>query len=75
MLAAQGAAVLFLRGRPAFGTRGKGAAALPEEIAARGCAVTYLKRVRIGGLRLDPTLPKGGVRPMTQAELDLIFAP
>ncbi len=43
--------------------------------AARGCAVTYLKRVRIGGLRLDPTLPKGGVRPMTQAELDLIFAP
>lgn len=42
--------------------------------AARGCTVTYLKRVRIGGLRLDEDLPKGGVRPMTQEELDLIFA-
>ena len=42
--------------------------------AARGAAVTYLKRVRIGRLRLDETLQKGEARPLTEEERDLIFA-
>jgi 16S rRNA pseudouridine516 synthase len=41
---------------------------------ARGCTVTYLKRVRIGKLSLDSQLLKGQVRPMTEEELALIFA-
>lgn len=42
--------------------------------AARGCTVTYLKRVRIGGLRLDETLEKGAARPLTAEERAAIFA-
>ena len=42
--------------------------------AARGCTVTYLKRVRIGGLWLDETLKKGAARPLTEAERNKIFA-
>jgi 16S rRNA pseudouridine516 synthase len=41
---------------------------------ARGCTVTYLKRVRIGKLSLDSRLLKGQVRPMTEEELALIFS-
>lgn len=41
--------------------------------AARGCTVTYLKRVRIGSLRLDETLEKGQTRALTEAERKQIF--
>ena len=40
---------------------------------ARGCAVTYLKRVRIGRLLLDPALPPGQVRELTEAEQAAVF--
>ena len=42
--------------------------------AARGATVTYLKRVRIGGLRLDESLEKGEARPLTEEEREKIFA-
>ena len=42
--------------------------------AARGATVTYLKRVRIGGLWLDESLEKGQARPLTEEERDNIFA-
>lgn len=42
--------------------------------ASRGSTVVYLKRVRIGSLHLDETLPKGETRPLTEAELEAIFA-
>ncbi len=35
----------------------------------RGKPVKYLKRLRLGSLELDPTLPPGGWRPLTPAEL------
>ena len=35
-----------------------------------GKTVTYLKRVAIGGVMLDESLPLGGVRELTQQELD-----
>lgn len=38
-----------------------------------GKNVTYLKRVRIGGLRLDETLPIGGFRELSDSEKDLVF--
>ncbi len=41
--------------------------------ASRGSTVVYLKRVRIGSLHLDETLPKGETRPLTEAELEAIF--
>lgn len=41
--------------------------------ASRGSTVMYLKRVRIGALHLDETLPKGETRPLTEAELAAIF--
>jgi len=34
-----------------------------------GCRVVYLKRLKIGGLKLDPDLPPGAYRPLTKAEL------
>ncbi|MFZ3579823.1 pseudouridine synthase [Virgibacillus sp. DJP39] len=40
--------------------------------AAVGKRVTYLKRVRIGQLMLDPTLELGHYREMTDSELDLM---
>lgn len=41
--------------------------------AAAGARVRYLKRLAIGGLRLDEQLPKGGYRPLTEDEIALIF--
>lgn len=41
---------------------------------ACGAAVTYLKRMRIGKLWLDESLPAGAVRPLTEAEIEAIFA-
>ena len=40
---------------------------------SRGCTVTYLKRVRIGALKLDPKLPKGQARELTETEIAAIF--
>ncbi|MCX7714356.1 MAG: rRNA pseudouridine synthase [Clostridia bacterium] len=37
-----------------------------------GKKVMYLKRIRIGGLSLDPDLPKGGVRELSGKELRLL---
>lgn len=41
---------------------------------SRGCTVTYLKRVRIGGLLLDPALKKGQARSLTEQERQKIFS-
>ncbi len=40
---------------------------------ANGRNVTYLKRVSIGSLDLDPVLQKGDYRELTTSEMDLIF--
>lgn len=37
-----------------------------------GCRVVYLKRLSIGRLSLDPDLPLGEFRPLTEYELDLL---
>ena len=37
---------------------------------AVGCKVTYLKRLSMGSLVLDETLPPGEYRPLTEAELE-----
>ena len=37
-------------------------------LAARGAPVLYLKRLRMGSLTLDDTLPAGGFRPLTAEE-------
>lgn len=42
--------------------------------AATGNKVLTLKRLKIGGLALDETLPLGGVRALTEAELVQIFS-
>lgn len=36
------------------------------------CRIVYLKRVRIGGVELDPSLPCGKYRPLTQSEIELL---
>ncbi len=41
-------------------------------LKAVGCYVVYLKRVRIGELALDETLPRGGYRKLTPKELKLL---
>jgi len=41
--------------------------------AAAGARVRYLKRLAIGGLRLDEQLEPGAYRPLTDAEIALIF--
>ncbi|MBR2667085.1 MAG: rRNA pseudouridine synthase [Oscillospiraceae bacterium] len=41
--------------------------------AAVGTRVTYLKRLSIGGLTLDGTLPPGGYRPLTDDEQESVF--
>ncbi len=41
-------------------------------LAARGKPVLYLKRLSMGGLKLDETLAKGEWRPMTAEELMLL---
>lgn len=38
-----------------------------------GKSVEYLKRVSIGALRLDDSLPIGGIRPLTSEEAELVF--
>ncbi|MBP5165864.1 MAG: rRNA pseudouridine synthase [Oscillospiraceae bacterium] len=40
--------------------------------AAAGTEVTYLKRVSIGGVRLDPALKEGEYRPLTEEELSVL---
>lgn len=42
-------------------------------MAARGKPVCYLKRLRMGPLILDETLPKGAFRPLTRQELDALY--
>lgn len=42
-------------------------------IKAVGCRVFALKRVKIGGLELDPSLEPGKWREMTPDELELLF--
>ena len=42
-------------------------------MAARGKPVTYLKRISFGPLTLDEQLPKGSWRPLTCAEIELLF--
>ncbi len=41
-------------------------------LAARGAPVLYLKRLRMGPLTLDETLPAGGFRPLTAEESTLL---
>lgn len=41
--------------------------------AAVGCTVVWLKRLRIGGLSLDESLPEGACRPLSEAERLSIF--
>ena len=41
---------------------------------AVGCEVTALCRLSLGGLPLDEELPPGGVRPLTEAEVALLFS-
>ena len=41
--------------------------------AAAGARVTYLKRLAIGGLRMDDSLKPGGWRVLTAAEIESIF--
>lgn len=42
-------------------------------MAARGKPVIYLKRLKFGPLELDPHLPKGGWRALTEAEISALF--
>ncbi len=42
-------------------------------MAARGKKVLYLKRVTVGGLRLDDKLKKGDYRELSENEIELIF--
>lgn len=41
-------------------------------IAALGGTVTYLRRIQLGGLRLDPALESGAFRSLTEEELQLL---
>ena len=41
--------------------------------AALGYRVTALERIRIGALDLDPSLAKGGVRPLSKEEIASVF--
>lgn len=42
-------------------------------LKAVGCYVIYLKRVSIGALKLDETLPKGSYRELTEEEFKILF--
>ena len=44
-------------------------------VAAAGARVRYLKRLAIGGLRLDASLPRGAYRILSDAEIASIFTP
>ena len=41
--------------------------------AARGKTVLQLRRLRVGGLWLDPSLKPGEIRELTEKERELIF--
>lgn len=41
-------------------------------VHALGGSVTYLKRIRIGGLKLDPGLPPGAYRELSEEEIEAI---
>ena len=43
-------------------------------MAALGAPITYLERVAFAGIPLDPTLPRGEVRPLTEEELAILKA-
>lgn len=42
-------------------------------LAAEGVRITYLKRISIGGLKLDVSLPKGSWRSLTDEEVQLLM--
>ena len=44
-------------------------------IAAVGGVVVQLRRVQLGGLRLDPALTEGAFRALTERELELLQQP
>ena len=44
-------------------------------LASCGCPVVYLKRLSIGGLKLDESLAPGEVRPLTTEELKSVLQP
>lgn len=39
-------------------------------LKAVGCKVVYLKRIAIAGVELDPSLPLGAYRPLTESEIE-----
>lgn len=41
-------------------------------LRAVGCRVCHLERIAIGDVQLDINLPRGGYRPLTDIEIDLI---
>ena len=41
-------------------------------IGSAGCRVVYLKRIKIGGLTLDESIPHGSFRPLTEDEIMLL---
>ena len=42
-------------------------------IHAIGAEVTYLKRISMGSLTLDPALPKGEYRSLTKEEIEQLY--
>lgn len=42
-------------------------------LAAEGVKITYLKRISIGGLKLDDSLPKGSWRSLSDEEVQLLM--
>ena len=38
-------------------------------LRAINCCIMYLERVAVGGVALDPTLPRGSFRPLTKEEM------
>ena len=38
-------------------------------LASRGAPVLYLERIQMGGLALDPELPRGAFRFLTEEEI------
>ena len=43
-------------------------------LLAEGCRVIYLKRIEIGGVRLDESLAPGEYRKLTEAEYDKLMS-
>ena len=54
---------------------GKSQDQVKRMIAAVGGTVVQLRRVQLGGLTLDPALPAGAFRELTEAELALLQQP